>query len=303
MISTTSAFSMTDLITFMEEIRAEAFKPVLVDGGTPYPTNQADIDIHRAFKFTHHNKGPFVSSREATRQLMFHNIPHRRVQPIEQDALNHLLDLFRDARDGCRWGPDLAIKCFRDLDIVFFRGKLQGNVCVKWDSPTEGNLHLSNSRKLIYGYQQAPWRGGQGLIVLNADAILNHNITRTPFQEMFLTLLHEMCHAYDSVVCPHLSAYWRDAHDSHFGTRISAVHQRAMRILGLRVISTWEPYVPHHVFEDEIGPRSACSHTADKVDADAHSRDSRTHESSRKRWRGQQDQKSDREEGRQCVLM
>lgn len=30
------------------------------------------------------------------------------------------------------YGPDIIVKAFADLDLVFFDGRLRGNVCVQW---------------------------------------------------------------------------------------------------------------------------------------------------------------------------
>lgn len=69
------------------------------------------------------------------------------------------------------------------------------------------------------------------------------------------TLLHEMCHAYDTVRCPTAKEVEGDGcgHDEHFGTRINVVHQRARRIMGIGAIEPYEPYLLYDVLvEDDL---------------------------------------------------
>ena len=121
-------------MNFLEVLRKEALQPFHKNTGTWYPTRQADIEFHRASKFLNRNNGSFLSIDEATEEILYQNSVDRKL-PLareEQQAIENLVDLVLDVQDGCRWGPDLAIKCFKDLDLVFFGGRLEGYVCVSW---------------------------------------------------------------------------------------------------------------------------------------------------------------------------
>jgi len=239
------------------EIQAEALEPFREDKGTIYPTVQAELDFHQAYKFHLRNRGPFIEPLQASTALMQHNSPGRLIRAEEQAAIKRLLDLVLDVEDGYKWGPDVAIKCFADLDLVFFGGHLSGNVVVKWAScEKDRRLRIFHSNK-SYGLTEYRLfrEKGQTRIVLNTDALLTDGRCLLSFRMMFSTLLHEMCHAYDLVVCPRpwLLMGWEDAHGEHFCLRLTAVHRRAERLLGLCAIDEWEPYDRHHYFADEHG--------------------------------------------------
>ena len=62
----------------------------------------------------------------STYKLVRHNRYNKDLPQEEADAIERL-------RDGLKiknWGPDLVIKAFRDLDTVFFRGRVVGNCLV-----------------------------------------------------------------------------------------------------------------------------------------------------------------------------
>lgn len=56
----------------------------------------------------------------AAYQLVRHNRPMREPSPEEHDAIKRL----RECVTVEDWEPDLVIKAFRDLDTVFFKGRL-----------------------------------------------------------------------------------------------------------------------------------------------------------------------------------
>lgn len=240
---------------FLEELYEESLQPFRKDGGTPYPTSQADIDFHQASK-SESTKGPSMSRMEATAQIMRHNSENRKLPlpPKEQAAIDNLLDMILDVEDGYRWGPDLAIKCFRDLDLVFFGGHLQGHVCVSWQSlASKWPARILGMQAL--GVTLLGW-GGKTKIFLDRDIIFKDRRYNSPFVLMFETLLHEMVHAYDLVVCP----WWKPdkPHGQHFQTSISVVHDRAVRLLNIPAIALTEPYRQHHFFADDIGKHLYC---------------------------------------------
>lgn len=150
--------------------------------GTPYPCRQEDLD------FIHHhpgrNDGPFVSARQATLEIVQHNDLRRRLPSYEREALRRLSIAVHNASQR-PWGPDLVIKTFLDLDVVFFGGALGGYVAVSWKDKygfaAEGESQGRTETCPLLGHAQ---------IYLNAKAIL---LGPSPFSHMFSTVLHEMC--------------------------------------------------------------------------------------------------------------
>ena len=97
---------------------------LLVDRGTPYPCTQEDLDSYRRFSRGHRQHFKPVSSKTAVRQLLgfLNSEPSSEVR----SALRRL----KKGIDMRNKAPDIVIKAFRDLDIVFFNGALSGNVVV-----------------------------------------------------------------------------------------------------------------------------------------------------------------------------
>lgn len=170
-----------------QDLLDEAFYRVELRVGTQYPCRQRDLDIIR--QRPAYDGGPFVSSRRATLEIVEHNDPRRRSpSSYEREAIYRLSDAMR-AADRHPWGPDLVIKAFLDLDLVFFRGALRGYVRISW----KDREHFSDGRLprgiLAYTKDNESWLG-HAHIYLNAEAIL---LGSRPFMVMFSTVLHEMC--------------------------------------------------------------------------------------------------------------
>ena len=165
-----------------QHLLEQAFYPIDARHGTPYPCRQKDLDI--VCQHVIRNEGPFVSQMIATLEIVGHNDPRRRVPSYEREAICRLSDALRDSA-RYPWGPDLVIKAFLDLDLVFFRSALRGYVCVQWDSmevfADEGG---SQGRTSVFPCPR------NARIYLNAQAIL---LSTSPFRHMFSTMLHEMC--------------------------------------------------------------------------------------------------------------
>ena len=51
-------------------------------------------------------------------------------EPAETSSLQRLARVIKHPPSP--WGPDLVIKAFHDIDTVFFNGKLQGRVRIRW---------------------------------------------------------------------------------------------------------------------------------------------------------------------------
>lgn len=230
-----------------EYLFQKALQPFNKHSDLLYLCSQSEIDFHRGNVFPNRNKDTFVTSREATKELMWHNDIKRINPPLHEiDAIKRLLWAASCAQDGSVLGPDVAIKAFADLDVVFFGGRLRNNVTVQWraDICAPGR---------VWGTCERSRRGeeGQCRIKLNASMIFREawtQRTRDPFESMMGTLLHEMCHAYESVRSPHDIEPGNGGHGKLFGTRIAVVHKRALQILGLWAIERGEPYKQYHMF-------------------------------------------------------
>ena len=101
---------------------------LLVDRGTPYPCTQEDLDSYRRLP-PGGNLFRAMHQREALGRLLDYLDPHRRPSPKEQSAMKRLLRGINMKRKA----PDIVIRAFRDLDIVFFGENLSGN-CIVWVS-------------------------------------------------------------------------------------------------------------------------------------------------------------------------
>lgn len=228
-----------------ERLFQQALQPFNESTGTPYPCSQTDIYFHRQKNFSTCNKGPFVTSLEATKEVVLQNESTRTISSSERAAIANLLSAASSAEDGLILGPDIAIKAFKDLDLVFFAGRLHSHVTVQWRPDIR---HPARA----WGMCEHPRWGeeGQCRIHLNADLIFKQAWTKRtpdPFESMIGTLLHEMCHAYEDVRSPR-DIESGDGHGKLFGTRIAVVHKRALRILGLWAIERGELHKQHHFF-------------------------------------------------------
>lgn len=185
-----------------QERRDDAFRDVSLDSGTAYNCTQSDLDAtgglarqdypgdarrdrdasHEKW-FPYPNNGPFTSHRRACLEIFRHNDLRRQPKAPEREAIERLTNAMRAGSRHDVWGPDLIIKAFCDLDVVFFRGRLRGHVCVRWlpDWSKEGDADLGCT--VFVGE-------GKCAIKLNADTILPDQLD--PFVLMFATLLHEM---------------------------------------------------------------------------------------------------------------
>ena len=233
-----------------QEMYTKAFELINAHDGTPYPCSQSETNFHNSGKFIHRNKGPFVSAIEATAEVVRHNNETRRIPPLESAAIDRLIDAILDAEEN-GYAPDIIVKAFSDLDLVFFGGRLRGNVCVQWAS--DAYFQQWHAPTGTWGFTVRPQPGefGQCRVKLNAKTILQDASTDTPFKTMFGTVLHEMCHAYEHVRCYPQECDQRDGHDKHFRTKIHAVHRRAYPLLGLWAIDRREPYRKDHFMSQE----------------------------------------------------
>lgn len=113
-----------------QQMYKQAFEPFRANSGTQYNCSQSEIDFHHCGRFPTLNEGPFVSAFEATSEIVRHNKETRKVPPDELAAIGRLIDAILDAEDY-GYAPDVIVKAFADLDLVFFNERLRGNVCVE----------------------------------------------------------------------------------------------------------------------------------------------------------------------------
>ena len=205
-----------------KELRDRAAEEVVIGRGTIYQVTEKDIEDLEGFP--QHHSGHFVSEMQATRDIHYHNGVNRKSSSAENAAIARV----RAALSIDDWHPDVAIKAFHDLDLIFFDGHLRGNVCVCWSDnrinyrfipgtskdPKYTNDAIakwmaSELHKVEHTVRQLPsgqnevivrsegvtcWIGypaGQCRILLNADSILGEG--QSPWQKMWVFLLHEMC--------------------------------------------------------------------------------------------------------------
>ena len=239
-----------------EEAYNQAFTPFHTDTGTPYPCSQNDLDAHKDCFFRNPNHHTFVSAISATREIILHNHTTRRVPPIELIAIDNLQRVIYFVQKRMDFSPDLAIKMFADLDLIFFCGRLQDHVivqCVKASDCT--NMAASRGGQMAATIP-LPDKRGKCLIRLNADLLLLQQDYEDddPLRLILATLLHEMCHAYRLVRCGQQSPLVkkkRCSHDAYFGTMIAVVHERAMRFWGLWAIGRDEVFIQTHFLPGE----------------------------------------------------
>lgn len=148
-------------------------------------TNRSHAEL-RAMWFSEPNTGPKVGIKQAALDIYQHNALERIPSAKEEDAIGRLCIMLDNAYQG-HWGPDVAIKCFFDLDTVFFRGKLRGHVSVTWAGRSEFGTEECWGKTKHLGH-------GKALIQLNARFIFHiHGPSKKrPLQQTLATLMHEM---------------------------------------------------------------------------------------------------------------
>ena len=97
-----------------------------VNRGTPYPCFQEDLDSYRNLPPRPY-RSRYMDPNEAVERLLDYLNPHRPPPGPIQRAIQRL----RGAINMEHKAPDVAIKAFRDLDTVFFRGILSNNCTIR----------------------------------------------------------------------------------------------------------------------------------------------------------------------------
>ncbi|KAI4257344.1 MAG: hypothetical protein L6R42_005742 [Xanthoria sp. 1 TBL-2021] len=228
---------------------------VRTDWGSQYPCSEEKLWSYQ--RLPKQNKRIPLSEEMATGNLVgFLN------QPIlpgsKEDAAIHRL------ANGMRlweWGPDIVIKAFDDLDIVFFRGVLDTRIQIEWRSDEEIIGKRTGDRVLGLCIRLGH---GRSRIVLNATRILLH--AADPSSTMWATALHEMVHGYLDVLCDEThpspidnamgEAWSVGGHGQSFRRIITAIDDRFRKYFNMSAISAGESFrlVPcgsNHQLEDK----------------------------------------------------
>ena len=181
-----------------QELYDTVFTDITLDTGTNYACIQSDLEATGGLSrqqypeddskdrkasnrkwFSQPNRGPFVTPRQASRDIFEHNDMRRKPGRYESGAIARLSEAINAGRRG-DWSPDLIIKAFCDLDTVFFGGQLRGHVCVRWQPDWAPR---ASGQTVFLGDGKCSMR-------LNADNLLLEH--PHPFEGMFATTLHEM---------------------------------------------------------------------------------------------------------------
>ena len=184
----------------------KAREAVRVDRGTPYPCSQKDLDGYLELPPSI-PLGSLVSEVQATNEICVWLNHHNKPDAPSMAALERLHNNINKEP----WGPDLAIKAFKDLDIAFFMGTLLGHVQVQWMCRTE----FAQAHGPVPCYGITSRKGpGRCRITLNAESLfLMRTVTPYPFKQMFATVLHEMCvssHTCQQAACSSLEGSCRN---------------------------------------------------------------------------------------------
>ena len=162
---------------------------VYADRGTTYPCTQAEIDVLQDghAKRVHHRH--YIDRIEATRLLQqVHDGPLSDAQKAAVKRLN-------DLQEAQRWGPDTIFKIFNDLDLLLFRGKLKGNVYLRWD----GHSEIMNGPDCGCQGMTIYCRSDDSRCEIRMSSTLSMLAT-VGLRDVLSTLVHEMVHAYLQVV-------------------------------------------------------------------------------------------------------
>ncbi|KAI9679229.1 MAG: hypothetical protein M1817_005248 [Caeruleum heppii] len=160
--------------------------PAYADRGTPYRVRQQELNDLEDPNGRRQFGGPYLSMNEAAR--MMEEIGASALTPAQHAAVDRLQALEQVGS----YGGDIIFKTFNDLDLVFFRGSLRGNVNLAW---TDIGPHDRDRSAGVTRDSRPPQRVR---IELNEFVL---KIPRAGLRDVWATLLHEMVHAYLMVVC------------------------------------------------------------------------------------------------------
>ncbi|KAI4159903.1 MAG: hypothetical protein L6R39_000279 [Caloplaca ligustica] len=202
----------------------QARQAVHPDKGTRYPCSLQNILSYRRRPEKSY-KNPWSNEVATNKLVNFLNEPIKEGSK-ERAALYRLADGMQLEK----WGPDLIIKAFDDLDLVFFRGVLATRTQISWMTTRE--IRAKGLTSSVFGFTE-PLGHGRAHIVLNSTIIFLED--PNPFAQMWSTMLHEMVHAYFDALCDStypsrtdaaMGKEWLDGHGHCFRKVITAVDKR-----------------------------------------------------------------------------
>lgn len=158
----------------------KAFLPVSTTIGTPYTCNQKDIDLLFQGRARLHHDIPvfknFITRDEATAKLeRFSHSCSLDLPDENKEAVDKLKRLVGDGLPTI-WGPDIVFKCFKDLDRVFFKGRLTGYTKLAWVNSADMNIRVPSGSTVFAcsgccGMLGTTWTKAYASIQLNAENI------------------------------------------------------------------------------------------------------------------------------------
>lgn len=158
---------------------------VRVDRGTPYPCYAKNIESYQC-RPKRTRKTP-ISAEVATNKLVKFLNQHIERDTKEDRAVRRLASGMQLEK----WGPDLFIKAFDDLDLVFFRGVLATRTQIHYMTEKEIAREFGGRDRHMFGCT-VQLGYGRCRIVLNSTK--HFLLDRNPFAQTWSTLLHEMVH-------------------------------------------------------------------------------------------------------------
>ncbi|KAI4107214.1 MAG: hypothetical protein L6R37_001791 [Teloschistes peruensis] len=150
--------------------------------GTAYPCRAKDLKSYRRRPLR--TAKPPMDNEAATRLLV-----DWLSKPVVAGSVEHVA--MHNLANGMQleeWGPDLIIKAFDDLDVLFFRGVLATRTRLDWAS----QAHLRQigvDPEGIYGLTSGL---GYGRCHISLSATCVFLLSQNPYTQMWATMLHEM---------------------------------------------------------------------------------------------------------------
>lgn len=149
--------------------------PVHVNTGTDYPCKRKQL-IETQTRTPRGPREPAHKLMDVLHGLVTWNHLDKVPLPPEQRAIGRFAAAIK-----ALFGPDLAIKAYHDLDLIFYGGKLRGNAILRWN-------HKTGPRDDYLGKTSPSKRGRtQTIIDLNAATIWVPQ--DDPYKTMISTLL------------------------------------------------------------------------------------------------------------------
>ncbi|KAI4162245.1 MAG: hypothetical protein LQ342_004113 [Letrouitia transgressa] len=168
-----------------KDLYSSAFVQPSLHSGTPYPCRAEDLETRNRPKLE--TKLPYITGapcREVVREIEQFLDDSKRLSKSEMAAVERLAEGMRMDK----WGADIIIKMFADIDALFFMGRLTNSVSIKWASPRDFTKVYGIG--LTHGF--TIYEGGKlSHIMLNSLSMIGR-ADIDPFSFMWMVVLHEM---------------------------------------------------------------------------------------------------------------